>query len=101
MASSQPATYPFPYQVVFDAFVHAIPLASMKVVLADPARGVIQATTSVSLSTWGERVSVRIGANNAESTTAVIDSDLKFGLVAWGKHDRNFTNLFNAVNQVL
>src|SRR5262245_44492135 len=101
MATSEPAHYPLPYPVVFDAFIRAIPLASMKVDSADPQNGIINASSGISFSTWGERVSVRIGAASADSTTAVISSDLKFGLVAWGKHERNFRNLFDAVNRVL
>jgi len=95
---SQVVTLPAPYAVAFDATARSLPAAKMSLRSADQASGVIIASTSISLMSWGEDITIRLQGNEDGDTTSLwMESKLKFGLVNWGKHDQNFKNVVNAV----
>lgn len=93
--------FPLPYQQVFGALLHGLTACGMTVTRSDPASGTITATTKINLRTWGENITVRSGALEDGSTAVQIDSVLRFGLASWGKHDRNFKQIFEAVSVLL
>jgi hypothetical protein len=101
MATSQPVTFPLPYDTVFGTFLQVLPNLKLTVTSYDQAQGIIRASSGVSFSSWGENITIQMGASAPDTTTATITSDLKFGLVAWGKHEKNFARIFDAVQQQL
>lgn len=87
-----------PYAQVFEAAVQALPTIKMSVRSADPQQGVIVASTGMSLASWGEDVTIRLGASeDGRSTNLWMESKMKFGLVNWGKHRKNFEAIVRAV----
>jgi len=90
---SDPEVYPFDYQLVFASACEALPAAGFRVLSADPATGVIQATSDLSAASWGENLAVQLGSAQAGETTVIFHSNLKFGLVDWGKNKRNVNRI--------
>jgi hypothetical protein len=87
-----------PYQEAFEATLQALPTVSMSIRAADPQQGVITASTGVSLTSWGEDLTIRLGAaEDGQGTELWMESKMKFGLVNWGKHQKNFQAVANAV----
>jgi hypothetical protein len=87
-----------PYQEAFEATLQALPTISMGIRAADPQQGVITASTGVSLTSWGEDLTIRLGAaEDGHGTDLWMESKMKFGLVNWGKHQKNFQAVANAV----
>jgi hypothetical protein len=98
MATSSTYTVPHPYTEVFRTLVGVLPNHGFEIVATDEASGVIQAKTGINLRTWGETVTMRLGSPDGGSTTSmVIDSKLKFGIAAWGKHEKNFAAVMAAL----
>lgn len=82
-----------PYDGVFQAVCAAASAEEMTVTVADPAAGVVQMSRGMSLATWGENLDVRLRPFPT-GTEVTIGSALKFGLVDWGKNERNIATLF-------
>jgi hypothetical protein len=99
---SEVVSLPVPYQQAFDATAASLPAAKMTLRSADPQTGVIVASTGMSLTSWGEDVTIRLAASDdGASTNLWMESKMKFGLVNWGKHDQNFNNVVAAVQRAL
>jgi len=95
---SQVVSLPATYDASFAAAVECLPSVSMSVRSADPQNGVIVASTGMSLTSWGEDVTIRLQAAEDGSTTNLwMESKMKFGLVNWGKHEKNFNAVANAI----
>jgi hypothetical protein len=102
MATSQPMQFPQPYEVVFRTLTEILPSqCKMQIRRADGATGIIEAASSAGMLTWGENLVIRVGASGDAATVVQIDSSLKFGLVAWGKHQKNFDAVFGALSSRL
>ncbi|MEL7207362.1 MAG: hypothetical protein AAGK32_03860 [Actinomycetota bacterium] len=102
MPTSDPIRFPFPYSDVFRTLVSVLPQHKMEVVGADESTGLIQAKTGITMRTWGENLTIRLGSPDGGGTTEmVVESNLKFGLVAWGKHEKNFETIARAVDYAL
>lgn len=93
--------FPFPQQTVFQALPAALQQAKMTVRYGDPNRGYVAASKSISLMSWGENISIYLQPTPDGQTAVTITSNLKFGLVSWGVHDRNFQAIFAALDYVL
>ena len=99
-SKSETRVVPGAYDNVFRAVCEAARMEAMTVTLADPAAGVIQLTTDVSLATWGENLAVHLrpGPHGVEVT---VHSALKFGLVDWGRNGKLIDTLFGLVARAL
>lgn len=96
---SQVIALPGGYDAAFAATVEVLPTIKMSVRSADPQQGVIVASTGVSLASWGEDITIRLQpAEGGEATNLWMESKMKFGLVNWGKHEKNFQAIANAVH---
>jgi hypothetical protein len=95
---SQVVTLPAAYAEAFEATLQVLPTINMSIRSADAASGQIVASTGISLASWGEDVYIRLGAaEDGGGTNLWMESKMKFGLVNWGKHDKNFQAIANAV----
>ena len=102
MATSETITINQPYAEVFRTLVGVLPQHKMQVVSTDEANGMIHVKTGIGMRTWGENIYIRLGSPDGGATTEmVIDSNLKFGLAAWGKHQANFTTITQALDTAL
>ncbi len=96
-----PRTFEHPYPAVFDALVAILPAVKFSLMTADRGAGRIEARTRVTLRSWGENVVVYVGAVDATRSTVVMDSTLRFGMLPWGAHKRNFTTVLAALDRYL
>lgn len=81
--------YPVPPAQLFAAAQRALPLAGIGIDSVDPAQGVIYASVSMGMMSWGEKVQVAVQDAGGGHSTVSIASSLKFGLVDWGKNAKN------------
>ncbi|MBO0678431.1 DUF2510 domain-containing protein [Mycolicibacterium sp. S2-37] len=99
-SKSETRVVPGAYDNVFRAVCDAARMEAMTVTLADPAAGVIQLSTDVSLTTWGEKLAVHLRPA-PEGVEVTVHSALKFGLVDWGRNGQLINTLFHLVARVL
>ena len=103
MATAKDAarTYQADYTAVFDAAARAAARCGMGVKGADPATGVLTLSTSMSLMSWGENLGVQVGQLEPGVIQVAIRSDVKFGLVDWGRNAKNINQFFAALDAEL
>ena len=103
MAISKDAarTYQLEYAPVFDAACRAAARCNMSVQSADPATGAITLSTSMSLASWGENIALQVGQLEPGVIQVGMRSGVKFGLVDWGKNDKNINRFFAALDAEL
>jgi len=99
-SKSETRVVPDVYDNVFRAVLSAANAEAMTVTLADPGSGVIQLSSPMSLATWGENLAVNLrpGPTGVEVT---VGSALKFGLVDWGRNQRNIDTMFGLIARAL
>ncbi|MBO9519979.1 MAG: DUF2510 domain-containing protein [Nocardioidaceae bacterium] len=101
MASNRTRTVelPAPPNAVAAALPEAAWRAGMDVT-QDPATGLIRFSTGMSMTSWGENVTVGLQPS-AAGTLATFHSGLKFGLVDWGRNNKNLDRLLTELHAVL
>ena len=95
--------FPFPYDNVFDGVVAAIPGIGFSLKSQDRLIGRVTASTSASLFSWGENVTIIIEKIDERSTMVGIESTLKVGANFGGahRHAKNFDGLIESVSSYL
>lgn len=101
IAKDAARTYHLEYAPVFDAACRAAARCNMAVKAADPATGAITLSTSMSLASWGENIALQVGQIEPGVIQVGMRSGVKFGLVDWGKNDKNITQFFAALDAEL
>lgn len=101
MKSGAEVEFAKPPAEVFDAMVRALPEAKMKVKSSDAATGRIEATTGMSLASWGEKISIDLEEAGTGRTKATISSGNKAQLVSWGKNKKNLDKIVEKTNAQL
>lgn len=86
---------------LFQAFTTAISASGMSVTSANLQSGLIEGTSSIGLTSWGENVQVVVGSDGPGRSRARITSTLKFGLVDWGKNRKNLDTIESGVRSAL
>jgi hypothetical protein len=86
---------------VFDAVCRGAQAAGMTVKVADPATGRVVLSSSMSLASWGENLEIQVGQLQPGTIQVAVRSSLKFGLVDWGRNDKNLKALFFRIEQAL
>jgi hypothetical protein len=92
------------YPAVFDAVCKAARAEKMAVRATDPANGIVSVSSDMTAFSWGENADIRvwpISDADGGGIGVAIESKLKFGLVDWGKNQRNIDKLFQRVDHVL
>lgn len=89
------------YPATFDATCGALVGHGMAITFADPATGMILATSSMSLASWGENLQVHLAVIDPATTSVTVASSLKFGLVDWGKNRKNIQRVHDAIAEAL
>ena len=101
IAKDATRTYQLEYASVFDAACRAAARCNMAVQAADPATGAITLSTSMSLASWGENIALQVGQLEPGVIQVGMRSGVKFGLVDWGKNDKNINRFFAALDAEL
>jgi uncharacterized protein (DUF1499 family) len=96
-----PIDLPVPAAEAFDATYRALASLGFSVAHADPAVGLISAKSSLDLMSWGENLELYVQPTTATTSTVIIRSALKFGLVDWGKNKKNVTKIGDAIRAQL
>ena len=99
--TSPEQTYPYPYAAVFDVVVAVLPRLPATISGADPATGIVTATTGAGMRSWGERLTVTVWEPAPGSTSVTIRSQTTFQLVDWGKNKKNIDAFTTALASYL
>ena len=86
---------------VWAALPSALQSVKMSVDSTDAASGRIEASTGVSLSSWGEKVSVQVAEAGPDKSKVTVSTKLKFGLTGWGKLKKNINRVFDSLDASL
>src|SRR5829696_6328797 len=87
--------------VTFAAVVRAVERVGMRVKEIDDTRGVVTATTGVTIWSWGERVEVRLAPAAPSTTNVTVSIALKFQLFGWGQQQRVANGLLDEIGRQL
>src|ERR1044072_1768833 len=90
-----------PRDKVWAALPAALESVKMGVDSADEAAGRMEASTGVSLSSWGEKGSVQVSEAGPDRSTGPVSTKLKFGLTGWGKLQKNIKRVFESLDRSL
>jgi hypothetical protein len=101
MAKELSREFAHPKAKVWDALPGALESVKMKIDFTDHGAGRVDASTGVSLSSWGEKVSVQVGEAGPNATTVTVTTGLKVGLVGWGKLKKNINRVFESLDRTL
>jgi hypothetical protein len=86
------------YRARPDQAFHAVDAVArglrMEPVLGNPATGSLEFRTPMSVWSWGERVVALVRPIGSDTVAVEIHSGLKFGLVDWGRNNKNLDKLF-------
>lgn len=86
---------------VFDAACHAASREDLKVTSANPAYGVATLTSGVTIASWGENLELQVYQVGPGAVSVTLSSGLKFGLVDWGRNNRNLARFFAALSTLV
>ena len=100
MPKKQVIEVPHPKPQTFDALLRALPSIGMKIKEADPATGHIDASTGISLASWGEKIRVDV-TDGANGSLVNVSSGNKAQLISWGKNNKNIDQIEQALHQAL
>lgn len=89
-------TVPAPRNEVFEACVRAVPQCGFRLVQSDPETGEIQARSSMGLRSWGEKISINVGAGGRVDIRSVCRG---IQMVDYGKNKANVNALLSALGQ--
>ena len=99
--SEQAFQHPGPADRVFAATCQALVSLGMTITAADPTSGTIQASSGMTMFSWGENLELRVVPVSAEATAVSVGSGLKFGLVDWGKNRKNIERIHATIGMAL
>ncbi len=100
MGASYEGSQSFPANgaAVFQAAMQAVPQSGFKLKGSDPEAGQIKASKGLSLMSWGETITITVGA---DGRVTIKSASLAFQLVAYGKNQANVNKLFAAIGALL
>lgn len=94
--------YPRPAQTVFAALWDGLPRTHLIVTGSDPSRGIVWTKSGITLTSWGENVTITVWPTGSEQTAVTVKSRYKFQLYSLGAgHRRNFDAVFGMLSWVL
>ena len=94
--------YPRNWFEVFQTVVNVLPsVKKMKIKSADQNTGRIEASSGMSMASWGESIIVEVWEHSPGQAGVRVTSQLKAQLVDWGKNKKNIAAVFNAITGAL
>jgi hypothetical protein len=94
------AIYREPFGKVFEYAPLALNDVGFGVKSVDPNQGLIEASTGVSLRSWGEKIVIKISETQGGTSVEIV-SKPKAQLVDWGKGSENINKFFAALTRRL
>jgi L-asparaginase/Glu-tRNA(Gln) amidotransferase subunit D len=94
--------FAYPTAKVFEAITQAIPqISKMTITSADPATGVVLASTGASIWSWGEKYTISVRELAADRTQVHVEVRLKAQLFGWGKQKQGISQFFATLTHAL
>jgi hypothetical protein len=90
--------FPVGRDQLFQACVNAVSQCGFKLGAVDPGSGHITATAGMGMKSWGEKITITVGA---EGRTDITSTCRGIQLVDYGKNKANLNALFAAIGQSL
>ena len=96
------AVYQRSWAEVFQAAQQTLPtIKKMKIKSADPATGRIEASSGMSMASWGENVIIEVWEHAPGWSGVRVTSGVKAQLADWGKNKKNIAKVFDALSAAL
>jgi len=86
-----------PYESLIEFCNYVLTYCGFAVGMVNPAGGYIQASSSMSLFSWGENVALTLRTMPEGGIWIAVQSSLKFGLIDWGKNRRNVEKIISTM----
>lgn len=95
--------FPFAFDRVYESLIEVLPRHGFKIQEHDKVIGRIQASSGMSLFSWGENLALSVLRQDPENTVVEIDSSLKLGanLAGAHRHAKNFQTIIMALSRHL
>lgn len=88
------------YRKVYDACENALINLGMSAEYKNREKGIISASSSTNIFSWGETIDITITAKGT-STIVRVESESKAQLLDWGKNEKNEENILNEIQEIL
>ena len=69
--------------------------------MQNPQTGVVSGETRLNAMSWGENLLVRIVPNAQGTCNVTFSSQMKYGIVSWGRNDKNIEAMIQGMNAQL
>jgi hypothetical protein len=92
---------PQPPAAVFEALGRVLATQGARIAESDQAVGRIVAKTSFTLASYGETIVMTVAPDTPSGTRLTVRSTLKWGLVDWGKNQRNLDRMVDGLTALL
>lgn len=96
-ATGPPFEVAQPYDTVINALPEVLTGASLKVQAVDPASGVVQAKRSMSMGSYGDNITVQLGASGPAATSCTVRSEVVYGLIDFGHSKRQVKKVTDTI----
>lgn len=90
-----------PAPVAFEVACAALAAGKHSITGVDRNVGMVWASSSANLASWGENLELQIRPVSQDASQVVIRSSLKFGLVDWGRNNKNVVLIEKAIREQL
>lgn len=90
-----------PYVKVFEACKIAITKYKYKLESEDKQNGIVRASTSSTIFSWGEDIIVKVKKIDAYTTNITVESSPKAQIFDWGKSEENEYKIITDVGNIL
>ena len=100
MGYKKTKSYRHSSKTVYDAALDALKDCNFNIDSKDIDKGIIEASTGLSLRSWGEDVQIIISKTD-ETIQLIATSNSKAQVIDWGKNEENIRSFFNSMGRYL
>ncbi len=94
-------SFDVPYSKVFEACKIAITKCGYKIETDNEHTGIVRASTSFTIFSWGEDVTIEVKKINGNTTNVTVESSPKAQLFDWGKSPENENRIIKYLGELL
>jgi len=100
-SKSSQQKFPFDYPSVFSELLVVMQQLGMTIKTEDKIIGRITASTGVSWTSWGEKLTIVVENLGEKQTLVAMESSPKTGIASVNKHQENFEKIIDALSKKL
>lgn len=102
MAKNMLYTFNYPVATTYQALMQALSKTTKyRIINADQNANLIIIKSGVSLTSWGEDITIVVAPGLNGDSTVSIASSLKMGLFDWGKNNKNLNTIIQLLTEEL